>query len=435
MAHDQHATDGGRLLAVAEHRDAVLALVAPLRAVDIEVAHAAGHVLAADVVAPTDLPAWDNSAMDGWAVRRDDVLGATPDHPVTLRVLADLPAGSDAEPQVTPGTAARIMTGAPVPPGADAVVPVEHTDGFADPSEHVAEHGDRSRTLRDTVRIDREPAPGAHIRRAGEDVHAGDVVLRAGTLLGPARVAAAASAGAAAVRVHRRPRVVVVPTGSELVPPGQTLRRGQVADSNSLLLLAAAEAAGCEARRTPAVPDDPARLRAVLTEQEAWADLVVTTGGVSVGAYDVVKAALTGWGDVRFVRVAMQPGKPQGLGRLPGGTPVLSLPGNPVSAHVSFEAFVRPALLRLRGVERLDRPTMRATVVDGWRTPAGRAQYMPVALERDDDGVLRARRAVAGGSGSHLVAGLAQSDGLALVDRDVAEVHPGDVLPVFRTGG
>ncbi|EYR62420.1 molybdopterin molybdenumtransferase, partial [Actinotalea ferrariae CF5-4] len=243
------------------------------------------------------------------------------------------------------------------------------------------------------------------------------------------------SAGAGTVRVHRRPRVVVVPTGSELVPPGEPLRRGQVADSNSLLLVAAAEAAGCDAVRVPAVPDDPDRLRAVLADLEADADLVVTTGGVSVGAYDVVKAALTGWGDVRFVRVAMQPGKPQGLGRLPGGTPVLCLPGNPVSAHVSFEVFVRPALLRLRGVERLDRPTMRAEVSDGWRTPPGRAQYMPVALVRGDDGVLRVGRAVSGGSGSHLVAGLAQSDGLAFVDADVDEVRPGDVLPVFRTGG
>lgn len=428
MGHDH--TDDATLLTIAEHRSAVLALVAPLPAVEVDVAHAAGHVLAHDVVARTDLPAWDNSAMDGWAVRRDDVVGATPEAPVTLRVLADLPAGSDAEPQVVPGTAARIMTGAPVPPGADAVVPVEHTDGFV---EH-AQDG-RGRTLRDTVRVDRAPGPAAHIRRAGEDVHAGDVVLRAGTALGPARVAAAASAGAGTVRVHRRPRVVVVPTGSELVQPGVPLRRGQVADSNSLLLVAAARAAGCDAVRVPAVPDDPERLRAVLTEQEAAADLVVTTGGVSVGAYDVVKAALTGWGDVRFVRVAMQPGKPQGLGRLPGGTPVLCLPGNPVSAHVSFEVFVRPALMRLRGVERLDRPTMRAEVADGWRTPPGRAQYMPVALERGDDGVLRARRAVAGGSGSHLVAGLAQSDGLAFVDADVSEVRAGDVLPVFRTGG
>jgi molybdopterin molybdotransferase len=444
MGHD-HADDDAALLTVAAHREAVLALVAPLPAVEVDVARAAGHVLADDVVARTDLPAWDNSAMDGWAVRRDDVVGATPEAPVTLRVLADLPAGSDAEPRVTPGAAARIMTGAPLPPGADAVVPVEHTDGFTGRAEDVedsegsqgsdARDGRDLRGLRATVRIDREPAPAAHIRRAGEDVRAGDVVLRAGTLLGPARVAAAASAGAGSVRVHRRPRVVVVPTGSELVAPGTPLRRGQVADSNSLLLLAAAEAAGCDAVRVPPVPDDPERLRAVLAEQERTADLVVTTGGVSVGAYDVVKAALTGWGDVRFVRVAMQPGKPQGLGRLPGGTPVLCLPGNPVSAHVSFEVFVRPVLLRLRGVERLDRPTMRAEVADGWRTPPGRAQLMPVALDRGDDGVLRARRAVAGGSGSHLVAGLARSDGLALVEADVTEVRPGDVLPVFRTGG
>lgn len=400
---------------VAEHAAAALALAEPCAVVDVPVGAAHGHVLARDVHAREDLPRWDNSAMDGYAVRADDVAGATPGTPVVLAVVADLPAGSDAEPRVVAGTAARIMTGAPVPPGADAVVPVEHTDG-----------GTRQ------VRVDRAPAPGAHVRRRGEDVRRGDTVLAAGTLLGPAHVAAAASAGAATLAVHRRPRVAVVSTGSELAAPGEPLARGRIPDSNSILLAAAVAAAGGEPVRVGVVPDDDDSLRDVLSEHDGTVDLVLTTGGVSVGAYDVVKSVLTRWGDVDFVRVAMQPGKPQGIGRLPGGTPVLCLPGNPVSAHVSFEVFVRPVLLRMRGLAATSRPVEHAVVDDGWRIPPGRAQLMPVRLV-ERDGVLHARRAAPGGSGSHLVAGLAASDGLAFVDADVDVVEPGTTLEVRRT--
>ncbi|KGM14735.1 hypothetical protein N867_16575, partial [Actinotalea fermentans ATCC 43279 = JCM 9966 = DSM 3133] len=233
------------------------------------------------------------------------------------------------------------------------------------------------------------------------------------------------------VTAHRRPRVLVLATGSELVAPGEPRARGQIPDSNSFLLAAAVTAAGCEAVRLPPVPDDAARLREVLAAHEADVDAVITAGGVSVGAYDVVKEALTGWGDVAFVAVAMQPGKPQGLGRLPGGTPVFCLPGNPVSVFVSFEVLVRPALLRMRGLTAVDRPTVPATVEDGWRTPPGRAQYMPVAL-RDEGGAWRVRRAVPGGSGSHLAAGLAAADGLAVVPLDTSEVRSGDLLTVMR---
>jgi molybdopterin molybdotransferase len=399
---------------VAEHRAAALALAEPLPAVVVPTAEADGLVLAEPVHADGPVPRWDNSAMDGYAVRLDDVAAATPDAPVLLRVVGDLAAGTAEQPEVRPGTAVRIMTGAPVPPGAEAVVPVEHTDRG---------------TV--TVRVDRSPVPGAHIRRAGEDVHDGDLVLTAGTLLGPRQVAAAASVGAGTVVVHRRPRVVVLSTGSELVPAGTPLLHGQIPDSNSLLLAAAARAAGCDVVRVGAVPDDAAALRAELAVHDGTADVVVTSGGVSVGAYDVVKEVLAGSG-VEFVAVAMQPGKPQGLGRLAGGTPILCLPGNPVSAHVSFEVFVRPVLQRLRGLTRTERPTMTATVTDGWRTPPGRAQYMPVVLERAD-GRLLARRAVPGGSGSHLVAGLARADGLAVVDADLEQVQAGQTVRVMRT--
>lgn len=397
---------------VDEHRRAALALATPTPTVEVPLEEAAGHVLAAEVRADGPLPAWDNSAMDGYAVRAADAATAGPGHPVELAVVADLPAGSAAETPVGPGQAARIMTGAPMPPGADAVVPVEDTDGG---------------TAR--VLVLAASRPGAHVRRAGEDVHAGDLVLGPGTLLAERHVAAAAAAGAARLRVHRRPRVLVLATGSELVPPGVPRPRGRIPDSNSYLLAAAVAGAGAVPVLVPPVPDDPAALRAVLAEHDGAVDAVVTAGGVSVGAYDVVKAGLTGWADVEFVAVAMQPGKPQGLGRLPGGTPVLCLPGNPVSVFVSFEVLVRPALLRMRGLADVDRPLARVPADDGWRTPRDRVQYMPVAL----GGVPTvARRAVAGGSGSHLAASLARADGLAVVPADVPEVRPGDMLTVMR---
>jgi len=399
---------------VEEHRAAALALARPLPTVELPIAVAAGHVLAGDVRADGPLPPWDNSAMDGYAVRAADLVGADPRTPATLRVVADLPAGSAATPVVGPGEAARIMTGAPMPPGADAVVPVEDTDaGTA------------------VVEVRAAPRPGAYVRRVGEDAHVGDVVLAAGSQLTERRVGAVAAAGAGTVVVHRRPRVLVLATGSELVAPGEPRARGQISDSNSYLLAAAVTAAGCEAVRLPPVPDDAARLRAVLLAHLPDVDAVVTAGGVSVGAYDVVKEALTGWADVEFVTVAMQPGKPQGLGRLPDGTPVFCLPGNPVSVFVSFEVLVRPALLRMRGLSGVDRSTLRAVAEDGWHTPSGRVQYMPVAL-REEDGSWRARRAVAGGSGSHLAAGLAAADGLAVVPADVPEVRAGDLLTVMR---
>jgi molybdopterin molybdotransferase len=401
---------------VDQHREAVLALMHPTPSLTLALEDGAGLVLAADVTAHEALPRFDNSAMDGYAVRSGDVSGAGPASPVSLRVLADLPAGSDAEPLVGPGTAARIMTGAPVPPGADTIVPVEATDAGV-------------------VQVEvRAPAPaGQHVRRVGEDVHAGDVVLRAGRELTPYRLAAVAAVGRAEVVVHRRPVVVVLATGSELVTPGVAPRRGQIPDSNSYLLTAAAAAAGARVHRLGVVPDDPEMLAEVLGAQYPAADLVVTSGGVSVGAYDVVKEVLAPLPGMEFVTVAMQPGKPQGAGTLPDGVPVITLPGNPVSAFVSFEAFVRPAILRLRGLagDDLLRPRLTARAGQGWASPAGREQHIPVTLTTQDGEVV-ARPAAARGSGSHLVASLAAADGLAIVPADVEDVAEGDAVIVLR---
>ena len=401
---------------VMEHREAVLGQITPTPAVTFALEDAAGLVLASDVTAHEALPRFDSSAMDGYAVRTADVASASGDAPVRLRVVADLAAGTDAAPVIGAGTAARIMTGAPVPPGADAVVPIEDTDGGIDEVEV------------------RAPArTGRHVRRVAEDVAAGDVVLRAGQELTPYRLAAVAAAGRPEVLVHRRPVVVVISTGSELVTPGVATRRGQIPDSNSYLLAAAARAAGAQVHRLGAVRDDAHALADAL-ESAGAADLIVTSGGVSVGAYDVVKEVLAPMDGMFFVSVAMQPGKPQGYGRLADGTPVIALPGNPVSAFVSFEAFVRPAILALRGLTGPDllRPTLLARVEVGWSSPAGREQHMPVKLVANPDGNVVARPAAARGSGSHLVASLAAADGIAVVPADVTEVRAGEIVTAFR---
>ena len=400
---------------VAEQLAAVFSIVIPLQPVGVPLDQARGLVLAEDIRSATAIPPFDNSAMDGYAVHGLDLLAASEQNPIRLPVIADLAAGTAENPRLEPGQAARIMTGAPLPDGADAVVPIEDTDlGI------------------DMVAIIRPPRPAAHIRRAGEDVRAGDTVLNAGTVLWPTCIAAAASAGTATVLAHPSPRVAIISTGSELVTPGDTTRRGQIPDSNSYLLAAAVAEAGGVPIRVGAVPDDEETLRNLLAAQAGLVDAIVLSGGVSVGAYDVVKAVLAPLGTVRFGPVRMQPGKPQGFGRWPGGPVIFALPGNPVSTFVSFEVFVRPALRRMQGHTELHRPTITATVTDGWDSPPGRAQYMPVIVLQRGARTL-VSRATAGGSGSHLVAGLGQANGLAVVPEDVTRIDEGDVVTVMLT--
>ena len=405
----------GTLVTVHEHLERVLAGIDPLARVErVPVSDAAGRTLAASVDALVDLPGFDNSAMDGYAVRRSDVAAASSDAPVVLDVVADLPAGTDAVVRIGAGQAARIMTGAPIPEGADAVVPVERTDAG---THRVAIHA--------------PPRPAHHIRRRGEDVHAGERVLAAGVELGPRRIAAAAAAGLADLPVAAVPRVAVVATGSELVEPGAPLGPGKIHDSNSTLLAALVAETGCAVSEALRLADEPSALRDWLDGREEC-DLVVFAGGVSVGAHDVVRHVLGELGTVGFTAVAMQPGRPQGFGSLPDGTPVFGLPGNPVSVAVSFEAFVRPALLRLMGRSEVRRPSWRAVAEVGWRSPAGRRQYMPIAVGSGVDGPT-VRPASESGAGSHLVGRLAGADGFAIIPETVEQVEPGDVVEVVLT--
>ncbi|GAA1687477.1 molybdopterin molybdotransferase MoeA [Microbacterium sediminicola] len=399
---------------VDEHREAALAAITPLAPVELPVAAALGRTTATAVRARVDIPAFDNSAMDGYALRAVDG-----DMPRT--VVADIAAGASGGAVLVEGEAARIMTGAPLPAGADAIVPHERT------AETFREVGVGS-----TVHLASVPEAGAHVRRRADDVAAGDVVLEAGVRLGPRQRAAVAAAGAASVLVRPAPRVVVISSGDELVAPGQPIGPGQIPESNGILLDGAIREADGEVLATEIVDDTPAHLRALLEriETDGAADLVILTGGASVGAYEVVRDVLEPTG-VEFLPVAMQPGKPQGFGALASGIPVFCLPGNPVSVAVSFEVFVRPVLLRLQGRSDVTRPVLQLPAAVGWRTPPEREQYMPVAVDRSDPARWTVRPATAGGSGSHRAGALAHAEGWARVPAEKDRVDPGELVDVM----
>ncbi len=394
---------------VEDHLADVLSGIEPLEPLDVQLLDAHGCSLAEDIIAPADLPGFDNSSVDGYAVRLADVADATADSPAVLPVVGDIAAGSRSAYRVQEGFTARIMTGAPVPAGAEAIVPVEWTDGG------VA-----------TVRINRAPAAGAHVRRQGEDVQAGQTVLTTGTRLGPAQIGLLAAVGRARAVVRPRPRVVVISTGTELVEPGQKISHGQIYESNSFVLTSAVREAGAVGYRVGMIPDDPRTVLAAIEDQLIRADLVVTSGGVSAGAYDVVKEVLTRLGTVRFEKVAMQPGMPQGFGTVgPDKTPIITLPGNPVSAYVSFEIFVRPVIRRMLGIQPLHRPTVRAVCTQAFSSPAGKRQYARAWLDvQDGRYVVRP----VGGSGSHLMGGLAHANALISVPEEVEEVSAGGTV-------
>ncbi|MGE7387725.1 gephyrin-like molybdotransferase Glp [Streptomyces sp. NPDC004126] len=437
-----------RLWSVDEHLADVLAAVRPLEPIELQLLDAQGCVLVEDVTVPVALPPFDNSSMDGYAVRTADVQGASEEFPAVLAVIGDVAAGSGELPTVGPGQAARIMTGAPLPPGAEAVVPVEWTDGGTGggAASGMTPASAAPEGAAGEVRVHRAAEARAHVRSRGSDVQAGDLALAAGTVLGPPQIALLAAIGRGTVRVRPRPRVVVMSTGSELVQPGEALTAGTIYDSNSFALAAAARDAGAIAYRVGAVADDAETLRSTIEDQLIRADLLVTTGGVSVGAYDVVKEALTaagsgeGSGDepsgggVDFRKLAMQPGKPQGFGTVgPDHTPLLALPGNPVSSYVSFELFVRPAIRTLMGLpeSEVSRPSVRAVLKADAPigSPAARRQFLRGTYDAEAGTVTPV-----GGSGSHLIAALAHADSLMVVPEDVTSVEPGAELEVILLG-
>jgi molybdopterin molybdotransferase len=402
--------------AVDDHRRLVAGLLAPAPTEQVWLAQARGRVLATDLVAGVSLPSFDNSAMDGYAVRAAELAGAAAGHPVVLPVAADIPAGRTDVPELAPGTVHRIMTGAMLPAGADAVLPVEETDGDTE-----------------RVRLYAAPAVGTHVRRTGEDVEAGAPVLVAGTVLGAVQIGIAAAVGATTLPVRRRPVVLVLSTGSELVAAGVPLRPGQIYESNGPMLAAAIEDAGGRAELLRFVPDDVEQFIGRLRERLAAGDvdLVLTSGGVSAGAYEVVKDAFTGRG-VEFVKVGMQPGGPQGAGRVAelGGIGVVTLPGNPVSAQVSFEVFVRPALRAALGHPQPERPVVTVRLAERWTSPAGKRQFRRGVL----DAVQGTVREI-GGPPSHLLAALARADCLVVVPEDRTELDAGEPVEVWLLDG
>ena len=401
-----------RLRTVDEHLRKVLADLRVPEPIELALLDAQGLLCAEDVLASAPLPGFDNSAMDGYAVRASDTRHASEEDPAVLPVVGAIPAGSRAPRAVSQGICLRIMTGAPMPSGADAIVPVEWTDGG------VAR-----------VRITKPAEPGLYVRRVGEDIRTGELAVAAGTPIGPAQVGLLAAVGRERVLVRPKPRVVVLSTGSELVDVGRRPGTGEIIDSNSYAIAAAARDAGAEVYRAGIVPDDHARLMDVLEGQVSRADLIVTSGGVSAGAFDVVKDALKELGTVEFTRVAMQPGMPQGFGTLGAeGTPIFCLPGNPVSALVSFEVFVRPAVRLMLGKRRLVRRTVRAVAMQAFSSSPGRRQYRRGLLHREADGSYSVEPV--GGAASHLLANLSRSNCLIVVDEEVTEVSEGDLVTV-----
>ncbi|MRJ76420.1 molybdopterin molybdenumtransferase MoeA [Aeromicrobium sp. SMF47] len=397
------------LLTVEDHLEKILRGVGPLAAYDQPLVESLGLPLHEAFVAPMDLPLFDNSSMDGYAVRAEDVAAADRDHPVMLPVVGEIQAGSARPFAISAGTAVKIMTGAPIPRGADAVVPFEDTDrGNA------------------RVQIYAPARPGARIRPKGDDVTKGDVVLPEGTVLGPREIGLLAALGAPRVKARPRPRVVVISTGSELREPGTHLDYDSINDGNSYMLAAAVREAGAICYRVGAVDDNPRTFQRVLSEQLVRADLVVTSGGISKGDHDVVKETLSALGTVEFNEVAMQPGKPQGFGRVfDEQTPIITLPGNAVSAYVSFEVFVLPAIRRMMGRTPYRRPMVHAVLASDIQSRPGVRQYVRGVFEVTHRG---AKVTPLAGAGSHLIGTLAKANALIIVGEDQTALNMGDTV-------
>jgi len=397
------------MLTVDEARRYVLGSVERLEEIEVPLLDSLGLALAEEAVARHNIPPFDNSAMDGYAVRAEDIGGAAPEKPVALAVLGDLPAGRAARTRVESGQAIRIMTGAPLPGGADTVVPVEST-----------------RAEGESVLIMEELSRGSHVRRAGEDVRDGDTVMEPGTAVGPAEMGMLASLGYPRVRCFRRAVAGIISTGDELVGVDEELAPGKIRDSNSYTIYGMVREAGAEPLRLGVVRDDAAALESAILDNLGRVDLFITSGGVSVGDYDMVKDVLGKLGEMNFWKVAMRPGKPQAFGHI-RGKPLFGLPGNPVSVMVSFEQFVRPALLKMMGRRDIFRPEVTAVLDSPMGRKTGRTEFIRVIVEWRE-GRYHAR--ATGPQGSGILKSMVVGNGLAVLPGDVGRLEPGEEVTV-----
>jgi molybdopterin molybdotransferase len=401
--------DPAELISVEQHLQAVLDSLASPEPIDLQLSDALGLVLADEVSSEVTVPSFANAAMDGYAVVAADLVGATTDAPVTLAVEGEVIAGEQELPPVSSGRSVRIMTGAPLPPGADAVVPVETTSG---------DHG--------RAAFHRAFPAGANVRHPGEDLTPGQRLVAAGRRLTPADIGLLAAAGVRRVPCLPPPRVVVLVSGDELVRADAEPGPGQIRDANGPMLAAMIKQAGGLPYTAGIVPDDRKALMYAFDTNLGHADLFVCTGGASAGTRDLLPDVIGALGEVTTARVAMKPGMPQILGRV-GKTPVIGLPGNPVSAFVSFEVFVRPALRKLQGRRDVNRPTVLATATERVPAAGGKRTYLRVRLAREEG---RWLATPTGAQGSHVITSIARADGLAVVPEDVHEVRAGDEVRV-----
>jgi molybdopterin molybdotransferase len=411
--HEQASTDH-QAIGVDAARERILAAFAPLDRIDLPLADALGMALRDDVIATHSVPAFANSAMDGFAVRAEDITAA----PSPLRVVGEVAAGSVLGAVVGPGEAVRIMTGAAMPGGADTVVRFEDTDEAAssDPM--------RGRPGHDIL-IQTAAPLGSNVRPPGEDFSAGERVLLAGARLRPAELGVMASLGLTHAAVHRRPRVAVLATGDEVVDPGEPLGPGQIRNSNTTVIAASVRRAGGEPVILGIARDRQDALRARLADA-AGCDLILTTGGVSVGDYDMVKRVLQADGQIDLWQVKIKPGKPLAFGRL-GGIPLLGLPGNPVAAAVAFEQFARPAIGRMLGLRDLSIPTVMARLDGEVDNRGGRRHFVRAAVRWEEGGYVASP---AGGQGSGVLSTLARANGLVVISEGTRRAEPGTIWPV-----
>lgn len=399
------------VLSVEEALEKILSMFHPLEPEEVDLLDSLGRVLAEDVFADMDIPPLDNSAMDGYAVRAEDTKGASPENPRPLSVIHEVPAGYISDKAVEPGTAIRIMTGAPIPPGANAVVRFEDT-----------------RREGDTIYIMREVKPGAEIRRAGEDVKRGELKLRKGTVIRPAEVGMLAALGKKRVKVVRRPKVAILATGDELVEPDEIPGPGKIRNTNTYSNAAQVLKYGGIPIILGIARDRRDELAAKLREGlERGADLILTSGGVSVGDFDLVKEVLAAEGQITFWQVKMKPGKPLAFGVL-GGVPLLGLPGNPVSVMVAFELFARPAILKMQGKTCLQKPLVEATLLDEIPAKDERRHFVRVMVEkRGDEWYAR----LTGEQGSGILTSMVKANGLAIIPEDWRRAEAGSRVKVM----